>query len=104
MTAIIAGTDQAAAGVYTALHELDLAIPDDISVVGFNDTHGELLTPQLSSVREFPEELSRHLAEFVLARLQGPGRPPQVLTIPTRLVPRESVRMLPGVETPARRA
>lgn len=92
LTAIFAGTDQVAAGVYTALRELELTVPDDISVMGFNDTTGALLTPPLSSVREFPEELGRHLGEFALARLQNPGVVPQVLTIPTQLVQRESVR------------
>jgi DNA-binding LacI/PurR family transcriptional regulator len=91
-TAILAGSDQVAAGVYTALRELGISVPDDMSVIGFNDTHGALLTPQLTSVREFPEELGRHLAQFVLARVQNALLPMQELTIPTQLVPRDSVR------------
>jgi DNA-binding LacI/PurR family transcriptional regulator len=94
VTAIFAGTDPVAAGVYSALSEMGIIVPDDMSVIGFNDSYGSMLTPQLSSVREFPEELGRHLAEFVLARVQNPMLPAQTLTIPTQLVHRDSVRTL----------
>lgn len=91
LTGIVAGSDQVAAGVYSALRELDIRIPDDVSVVGINDTQGSFLSPELTSVREFPEELGRHLAEFVIKRIQAPLHPPQELTIPTHLVHRASV-------------
>jgi DNA-binding LacI/PurR family transcriptional regulator len=106
VTAILAGSDPVAAGVYTALRELEISVPDQMSVIGFNDTHGALLTPQLTSVREFPEELGRHLAQFVLARMQNPMLPAQELTIPTQLVLRDSVRARgerPWAALPAKR-
>jgi DNA-binding LacI/PurR family transcriptional regulator len=92
VTAVIAGSDQIARGVYEALNQSGLRIPDDISVAGFNDSEASLMNPALTSVREFPEELGRHLAEFVLRRIQEPEREPQQLTIPTRVVVRESTR------------
>lgn len=95
ITAILAGSDQVASGVYDAAREMRRMIPHDLSVVGFNDTQGALFSPPLTTVREFPEELGRHLAEFVLKRLQNPSLPPQELTIPTQLVQRESVGLLP---------
>jgi DNA-binding LacI/PurR family transcriptional regulator len=104
ITAVICGSDQIAPGVYEALNQAGLRIPDDICVAGFNDTEALLLNPPLTSVREFPEELGRHLAEFVLRRLQEPGRKPQQLTIPTRVVVRESTRpRMAGPAGPARR-
>ncbi len=90
-TAIVAGNDQVAVGVYDALRELRISIPDDVSIIGINDTQGTNLVPRLTSVRSFPEELGRQMAEFVLNRLQNPGLPRQELSIPTQLVPRESV-------------
>jgi DNA-binding LacI/PurR family transcriptional regulator len=92
VTAVFAGSDQIASGVYDALRQLGLSIPDDISVAGFNDSEGSLMDPPLTSVLEFPEELGRHLAEFVQRRIQAPDREPQSLTIPTRLVIRKSTR------------
>ena len=91
-TALFVGTDQAAAGVYQALQESGIRIPDDISVAGFNDTIGEVLHPGLTTVREFPKELGGHLAEFTVRRIHEPELPPQQLMMPTELIRRESVR------------
>jgi LacI family transcriptional regulator, galactose operon repressor len=92
LSAILAGSDQVAAGVYEALSELNISIPAQMSVVGFNDTQGEFFSPRLTSVREFPEELGRHLAEFTLARILNPLLPPQSITIPTQVIQRASVQ------------
>jgi DNA-binding LacI/PurR family transcriptional regulator len=93
-TAIFAGNDQAATGVYRALQELGIRIPDDISVAGFNDTMGDLLYPALTTVREFPNELGVHLAEFTLRRIQEPDIPPQQMLMPTELIRRDSIRSI----------
>ena len=93
-TAIFAGNDQAAAGAYRAIQELGIRIPHDISVAGFNDTMGDLLYPALTTAREFPDELGRHLAEFVLRRIQEPDLPPQQLLMPTEIIRRDSVRRI----------
>jgi len=93
-TALFVGTDQAAAGVYQALQESGIRIPDDVSVAGFNDTIGDVLHPGLTSVREFPRELGTHLAEFTLRRIHEPDLPPQQLLLPTELIRRESVRRI----------
>jgi DNA-binding LacI/PurR family transcriptional regulator len=93
-TAIFAGNDQAATGVYRALQESGIRIPEDISVAGFNDTMGDLLYPALTTVREFPRELGRHLAEFTLRRIQEPDLPPQQLLMPTELIRRDSIRAI----------
>ncbi len=96
-TALFVGTDQAASGVYQALQESGIRIPDDISVAGFNDTIGEVLHPGLTTVREFPRELGVHLAEFTIRRINEPDLPPQQLVMPTELIRRESVRQtVPG--------
>jgi DNA-binding LacI/PurR family transcriptional regulator len=96
-TALFVGTDQAASGVYQALQESGIRIPDDISVAGFNDTIGEVLHPGLTTVREFPKELGGHLAEFAIRRIQEPNLAPQQLIMPTELIRRESVRQIaPG--------
>ncbi len=95
VTAIFAGSDQVGRGVYAALRELRIPVPEAISVVGFNDTEGSLFHPPLTSVREFPEELGRQLADFTLKRIEDPERAPQHLTIPTQVVMRESASAVP---------
>lgn len=100
VSAVFAASDQIARGVYEALRQSGVSIPQDISVAGFNDTEANLMHPTLTSVREFPEELGKHLAEFVLRRMREPGREPQQLTIPTRTVVRDSTAALQVARPP----
>jgi len=100
-TALLAGSDPIATGIYSALRELGLAVPIDVSVMGFNDTLGSLMSPPLTTTTEFPEEIGRHMAEFALSRLQNPALPPRQLTIPTQLTLRESVASVTPVPRPA---
>jgi DNA-binding LacI/PurR family transcriptional regulator len=90
-TAVLAGSDQVALGVYQAFREAKLAVPAKVSVVGFNDVQGALFDPPMTSVREFPEELGRHLAELILRRIEDPSLPPQQVVIPAQVESRSSV-------------
>jgi DNA-binding LacI/PurR family transcriptional regulator len=89
-TAILAGTDPIAAGVYKAAADCGLRIPDDLSVVGCNDTYGDLLHPPLTTIREFPEQLGKQLVELALTRIEQPDLAPRSITVPTEVVKRES--------------
>ncbi len=90
-TAIIAGDDAAARGVYKAARDMGLKIPDELSVAGFNDTlEASALHPTLTSVRVFTDELGKQLAEMLLKRIANPEVEPQSMTLPTQLVRRES--------------
>jgi DNA-binding LacI/PurR family transcriptional regulator len=98
VSAIIAGNDQAAQGVYKGARDSGLRIPDDISVTGCNDTIGASLYPRLTSVREFPEQIGKQMAEMILNRIADPALPPQSVTIPTELIKRDSCRPLSASE------
>ncbi len=93
-TAIFAGNDTVAHGVYKALRDSNLSVPDDISVVGCDDTTGEWLYPRLTTIREFPDQLGRQMVEMILNRIANPGLPPQQITIPTELIKRDSCRVI----------
>src|SRR5579862_288163 len=90
ITAILAGDDPTAHGVYKALRASGLRVPEDISVCGCNDTVGSWLHPPLTTIREFPQQLGRQLAEVVLNRIQSPGLSPQRVIVPSELVKRDS--------------
>jgi DNA-binding LacI/PurR family transcriptional regulator len=94
VTAIYAGTDATARGVYKALKDCGIRIPDDVSVVGQDDTESAGLHPPLTTVREFPEHVGSYMAEMVLNRSARSDLMPQLVTIPTELVKRESCRPL----------
>jgi DNA-binding LacI/PurR family transcriptional regulator len=98
VSAIFAGGDPTAEGVYKALRDGDLHIPQDISAAGFNDIEATILHPRLTTVRVFTEQVGKHLAEMVLNRIESPGQGPQQFTIPTQLVRRESCEPLPATK------
>ena len=89
-TAIFAGSDLCAQGVYKALRDLRLRVPEDVSVVGCNDTDARKLHPPLTTIRIFAEEVGAHLSQLVLNRITLPDMPTQKCLIPTEIVKRES--------------
>jgi DNA-binding LacI/PurR family transcriptional regulator len=92
VTAILAGDDPTAHGVYKALRDSGRRIPEDISVCGCNDTVGSWGHPALTTIREFPEQLGKELARVVLNRIESPGLEPQRIVVPTELIKRDSCR------------
>lgn len=90
VSAIVAGSDATAQGVYDALREYGLRVPEDISVAGFDDIEAAALHPRLTTSHVFLEEMGRQLAEFVLCRIEQPSLAPQKSIIPTKLVKGES--------------
>ena len=98
VTAIFAGNDSTAHGVYKGLRDSGLRIPDDISVAGCDDTIGVWLFPGLSTIREFPEQLGKQMVELSLNRIAKPDLAPQRVTIPTELIKRDSCRQIPSTD------
>lgn len=92
ITAVFAGNDPIANGVYKGLRDSGLSIPDDVSVVGCNDTLGGILYPALTTVREFPEQLGKRMVELLLNRIARPSMDPQSTTVPTQFIKRDSCR------------
>jgi len=88
-TAVFAANDLMAIGLIRAFQEVGLRVPQDVSVVGFDDMPGsELLYPSLTTVRQDFQALGRQCLAILLAAIAGqpvtPGR------IPPTLVTRES--------------
>ncbi|WP_169985091.1 LacI family DNA-binding transcriptional regulator [Microbispora sp. H10836] len=78
-TAVVCGNDLQAFGVYEAARLLGLRIPDDLSVVGFDDIeHCEWVAPALTTVRQPFLEIGATAARIALALADGdrPSRPP----------------------------
>ena len=67
VTAVFAANDQMALGLLGALHEAGLAVPADVSVVGFDDTpDAAYYWPPLTTVRQDFEELARRAVAVVI--------------------------------------
>jgi LacI family transcriptional regulator len=90
-TAVVAGNDLLALGVYDALPERGLTCPGDVSVVGFNGmAFIDKVTPPLTTVQIPHYELGAEAARLLLADLREPGRHPRSLLLPLKLVIRQS--------------
>jgi DNA-binding LacI/PurR family transcriptional regulator len=90
-TAIIAGNDLQALGIYQAAREARLHIPEDLSVVGFDDLPvARWVGPPLTTVRQPLVEMAIAAAELVLAMARGEQTGQTRVELATELVIRES--------------
>jgi LacI family transcriptional regulator len=71
-TAVFAANDMMAMGALLAVREAGLLVPRDVALAGFDDTPiTKLVTPSLTTVTQFQEELGRRAAEMLFERLGG---------------------------------
>jgi DNA-binding LacI/PurR family transcriptional regulator len=83
ITAVFLANDQMALGLLAALHEEGLEIPDDVSVVGFDDLpEAPYFTPPLTTVRQDFAELGRRGVQQVLSLLAGENMHPEPVPAP----------------------
>jgi LacI family transcriptional regulator len=90
-TAVFVGSDVVALGAIDAIHSRGLHIPDDISVVGFDDVSlGKYLRPALTTVHLPAYDLGRQAGEMILDIVRGLPLPASQVRLPTELVIRSS--------------
>lgn len=95
VTAIFVGNDQMALGLMRALREAGRRVPDDVSVVGFDDIpEAAYFWPPLTTVRQEFGEVGRHAFHLLLDRMAGQTEPARRLVEP-QLVVRESAAPAP---------
>jgi DNA-binding LacI/PurR family transcriptional regulator len=88
-TAILCFNDEVASGAYRAAQQLGLRIPDDLSVVGFdNSFRCEQMSPALTSVEQPVEKIARSAFDAVMNQIEG--NPSNSAQFDTRLVVRTS--------------
>ncbi|MEV4757215.1 LacI family DNA-binding transcriptional regulator [Micromonospora sp. NPDC049559] len=91
-TAVFAGNDGAAAGALAALREAGRSVPEDVSIVGYDDVpNAPDFNPPLTTVRVPQEELGRTAVQLALRRGAGSSGREHVM-LGTHLVIRDSVR------------
>ncbi|MHB1391892.1 MAG: LacI family DNA-binding transcriptional regulator [Clostridia bacterium] len=90
-TAIVVADDLMAFGAMRAIKEQGLAIPDDISVISFNDTPlASYVDPPLSSMEIFVYDLGYNASETLIDQLQGTDGHKKHIIIPASLRVRKS--------------
>lgn len=92
-TAIFAGNDLIAEGIYRAVSELGLKIPQDLSVVGFCDmAFARWMQPMLTTIRQDGVLIGQRAAELMVQRVSGELEKDEVqaIRVATKLIVRES--------------
>ncbi|HLI89762.1 MAG TPA: LacI family DNA-binding transcriptional regulator [Ktedonobacteraceae bacterium] len=90
-TAIFAGSDLQAMGVYAALRAHGLMVPNDISVVGFDDVSiATMVSPALTTVRQPLDEMGRVATTMLLRLIAGEPLDSMRVELVTSLIVRES--------------
>jgi DNA-binding LacI/PurR family transcriptional regulator len=90
-TAVLAANDLMALGVMQEFREAGIAIPQDVSIVGFDDiAFAALSTPPLTTVCVPRAELGRRAVEALITTIESPDEPGVEIRIPTHLVLRGS--------------
>jgi DNA-binding LacI/PurR family transcriptional regulator len=89
--AVFAASDVMAAGALQALGRRGAHVPDDVAVVGFDDSISALSTePPLTSVRQPLDEMGRTMASLLLRHILEGDSGPHTVILPTDLVIRSS--------------
>ena len=95
-TALIVINDLLAIGVMRAAADLGLKIPQDLSVVGYDDiSFSKYMIPRLTTVSKDAVGIGREAVKLVLARIQEPDRPRQTVKLSPQVMIRESTGLVP---------
>jgi LacI family transcriptional regulator len=94
-TALFAFNDIAAFGAMRALHEAGLRVPDDVSVIGFDDVlSAPFHIPSLTTIHQPLREMGKAGAECLINRINHPKTPyPQQVIVQPELMVRESTAL-----------
>ncbi len=88
---VFAANDEMAAGVIHAALSRRISVPDELGVVGFDDTRlARIIRPRLTTVHVPMAMMGASVVELLCQRLSDPDRPGTVLTLHAELVVRES--------------
>lgn len=101
--AIMSANDQMVLGAYHAAREASIAIPHDISVIGFDDADfSRYIVPSLTTIRQPAYLQGKKAAEKLFAILNGNDHPGNENPLPTELIHRDSVQHRYILNSPSR--
>ncbi len=97
--ALVCSCDAVARIAMRALAAHGVAVPDEISVTGFDDDPiAEWTSPALTTVRQDFAEMGRHAYALLTARIADPASPPRHDNVAVTLIPRQSIAHLQPVK------
>jgi LacI family transcriptional regulator len=97
VTAVFCANDLLAIGALSALAKRGLRVPEDVGIVGFDDTElARHSSPPLTTMRIYSRDMARSAVKRVLERIENANLPPVRLEYPIDLVVRESCKEVRG--------
>ena len=97
-SAIFACNDLMAIGAYRCAHENQLRIPQDLSIIGFDDIPlSEFTNPQLTTIHQSKVKMGAQAAELLLGRITNGSLSTRQVIVPVRLVVRASTARISQV-------
>ena len=103
-TAIFCFNDEMAMGVLETARRRKLRVPDDLSIVGFDDIRfARYVDPPLTTIAQPMRQIGEGTVKLLLQILQGDGGAPESVTLPHVLVVRSSTAPPPGTRVAAKR-
>jgi LacI family transcriptional regulator len=88
---VFAANDEMAAGIIAGANAMKVSVPDDLGVVGFDDTRvAQMTKPLLTTVRVPMSSMGAKAIDLLCQRIADPDRPLAKVSLPARLVVRES--------------
>ncbi len=94
ITALFVASDTLAFGVMNYCKEAKIKIPEDLSIIGFDDDRvASYCNPPLTTFRQNKEAIAKHAADILLKNIKG-ETVPEIVQIPAELICRESVLSL----------
>jgi DNA-binding LacI/PurR family transcriptional regulator len=101
VTAVFAANDEMAIGVIRALNDAGLAVPERVSVVGFDDIPvAAYVSPPLTTIRQDFAVMAARALALLIERIDGRGEPPEHDDLPIELVVRKSTASPPNDHRP----
>ncbi len=88
-TAIFAATDFQALGVLKAARQLEIKVPEQLAVIGFDDLDMAEYA-DLTTISQHLDESGRLAVELLLAQIESPSRPPRHVRLPLQLIERQT--------------
>jgi LacI family repressor for deo operon, udp, cdd, tsx, nupC, and nupG len=90
-TALFAQNDRMAIGALRALREAGIQVPEDVSVIGFDDMPlASYFDPPLTTIRQDTFTMGQKAAQLLMKAVEQPGNPSQHLRMPGEIVVRSS--------------
>lgn len=94
-TAVFASSDKCALGAIQAVKDVGMNVPDDISIIGFDDSEmSKYVTPKLTTIRQSCDEIGKEAADILINQINKKEKVKTNKIIPVELIVRESCKKI----------